>query len=71
MRLSDDPGGRSGVFPRIDLVPPAPAPVDAPAPQPRPAPADPDIQAGDLPVSAEGEDRTHDEADASPDADAP
>lgn len=71
MNISDDPGGRSGVFPRIDLHPPEPAQVDAPAPQRRPAPSDDDILTGELPVSAEGEDRTHDEADASPDADAP
>lgn len=71
MDMPNDPGGRSGVFPRIDLVPPEPAQVDAPASQRRPAPSDTDTQAGELPVSAEGEDRARGEADAGPEADAP
>jgi len=70
MNISDDPGGRSGVFPRADLLPPEPAQVDAP-PQRRPAPADTDILTGEAPVAAEGEDRARDEAEAGPDADAP
>ncbi|MFN8379395.1 MAG: hypothetical protein U0452_12065 [Anaerolineae bacterium] len=52
------------------MLPPEPAQVDAPAPR-RPAPPDAGILTDELPVSGEGEDRTSDEADAGPEADAP
>lgn len=71
MNVTDDPGGRSGIFPRIDLLPPEPAQVDAPAPRRRPNPSDEDTLAGELPIAPEGADRTSDEAEAGPEADAP
>lgn len=70
MDQPDDTGGRSGIFPRVDLHAPPPPDADAPAPRRRPTPTETQPMAGEQPVAAEGEDQTRDEAD-DPSADAP
>ncbi len=61
----DDPGGRSGVFPRVDPRPPAPSQADSPAPR-RPTPNDRDHLDGDAPTVLEGEDPARYDDDSDP-----
>ena len=69
MDQPDDSGGRSGIFPRVDMQAPPPADADAPAPR-RPTLTETQPMVGEQPPAAEGEDEARDEA-ADPSADAP
>jgi hypothetical protein len=71
MNVTDDPGGRSGIFPRIDLNAPQPSGADAPPPPRRSAPTESNALAGETLPAPEGEDQPRDPADADPEADAP
>lgn len=67
MDKPDDIGGRSGVFPRIELHAPEP-PLAEPPPQrrrPQPAESDPVL---DAQTAAEGEDPARDGVEGNPDA---
>lgn len=70
MDQPDDGGGRSGIFPRVDLYAPAPADADAPTPRRRPTPTETQPMVGEAPPAAEGEDLPREET-ADPTADAP
>jgi hypothetical protein len=66
----DGGGGRSGIFPRVDLHAPPPADADSPAPRRRPTPTETQPMVGEAPPAAEGEDQMRDETE-DPTADAP
>lgn len=67
----EDPGGRSGIFPRVDLFGPAPAQADAPRPRRRPTPLEPGSLESEAPPHAEGEDLARYEDTLAPGEDAP
>lgn len=66
MDSSNDPGGRSGVFPRIDPRPPVPAQADTPAPPRGPLVSDPDSLNGEALPAPEGEDLARYDDDTNP-----
>jgi hypothetical protein len=67
MDKPDDIGGRSGIFPRIDLHAPEPPLAEPPAPRRRPLPAESDPNL-DAQTAAEGDDPARDGVEADPDA---
>ncbi len=67
----EDPGGRSGIFPRVDLLAPAPAQADTPNPRRRPPPVESGSVESETPPQAEGEDPARYEDTLAPGEDAP